>query len=364
MTTPTSLPMRTLATTPQEHLDDHDALHALYNLVGGRPVLSTVASGLPAFRVAGDRHYDTATGRDYVMTGAAAGNIEDNFDRADGAITGTTPVGGATYHTQGNAWSVLSNAARSGASTSALTVPQPTGSVTVEAVSSSVGGGVLLNNDRAGWANGYLLMQSAAGTWTMYRNGGSVSGATGVTTGTVASPMTLKLERTDNTIIWYVNGIEQGRVTDSAPINGLYGGLAANQEATLDNLVLTGTGSLAWTDVVPVYLQAILAGTLAVGTNVLPPGLRVPKPTTVRQILGRVGTAPTGAALTFNVERFNSAGASQGIVGTVTIADGATTGSTTGLSVACVAGDSLRVNVTAVGSTVAGSDLSVSVDGW
>jgi hypothetical protein len=68
-----------------------------------------------------------------------------------------------------------------------------------------------------------------------------------------------------------------------------------------------------------------------------------------------VDTAPTGSAITVAVRK-NSAGANDS---TITISAAANTGSQTGLSLSVADGDYLQIWPTAVGSTVAGTDLVV-----
>lgn len=105
-------------------------------------------------------------------------------------------------------------------------------------------------------------------------------------------------------------------------------------------------------------LQMLLAGPAVVGTNAMPPGLYVARATTFTQIVGQLGTAPTGSSL---VATLTQAGSTT-VLATLTFPAGsASISSTVNLS---VPGNSyLQLNVTSVGSTVAGSDLSVSLLG-
>lgn len=94
-----------------------------------------------------------------------------------------------------------------------------------------------------------------------------------------------------------------------------------------------------------------------IGSNVLPPGLRVSDDVTLTDILARCGTAPTGSGLTV-VVRANGTS-----VGSVTIAAGATTGSTTGLTADLSTGDILTFDITAIGSTLPGADIALTLLG-
>jgi hypothetical protein len=115
-----------------------------------------------------------------------------------------------------------------------------------------------------------------------------------------------------------------------------------------------GSGSVG-----PIYLEAIVkAGAAAVASNLMPPGFRVPTATTLRAVYVNVGTGPTGSGLTVVVKRSGTT------LATVTVAAGATSGSDTGLSTALAKGDLLTTDITAVGSTVAGSDVLVTIEAY
>lgn len=104
-------------------------------------------------------------------------------------------------------------------------------------------------------------------------------------------------------------------------------------------------------------LQAIIvAGDASVADDVLPPGVELTADTTLTLLKVRVGTAPTGSGLTVE---FNLDGSS---IGTVTVADGETEGETD-ISEAATAEQILTFDVTAVGSSTAGSDIAIRVRG-
>lgn len=141
-------------------------------------------------------------------------------------------------------------------------------------------------------------------------------------------------------------------------------------DGRLDLRLLSGAGAapgatLTWSGTRwvpgagPIYLEAIVkAGAAAVASNLMPPGFRVPADTTLRAVYVNVGTAPTGSALTVLVKRSGTT------VATVNVAASATSGSSTGLSLALAKGDLLTTDISAVGSTVAGSDVLVTVEAY
>lgn len=123
--------------------------------------------------------------------------------------------------------------------------------------------------------------------------------------------------------------------------------------------VLTWSGARWVPGAGPIYLEAIVkAGAAAVASNLMPPGFRVPAATTLRAVYVNVGTAPTGSALTVLVKRSGTT------VATVNVAASATSGSSTGLSLALAKGDLLTTDISAVGSTVTGSDVLVTVEAY
>lgn len=107
------------------------------------------------------------------------------------------------------------------------------------------------------------------------------------------------------------------------------------------------------------FYQDVLvkAGAVTVAAFI-PQGVRVPVYTLLRSVTAHVGTAPVGAAMIIQVKRAST------VLATVTIADGATSGSVAATATATIlaAGDLLTFNVTQVGSGTAGSDLSISLD--
>ena len=80
-----------------------------------------------------------------------------------------------------------------------------------------------------------------------------------------------------------------------------------------------------------------------------------PRAVTIQSMAAYVQTAPTGASLNLRVNKNGSS------IATPSIADGATSGSLTGLTETMNAGDYLTVDITQVGSTVAGANLSLVI---
>lgn len=133
----------------------------------------------------------------------------------------------------------------------------------------------------------------------------------------------------------------------------------ARVENSNGDLLSSITAAGVWSGPVAQFeLEAIaVTGEAAVATNVLPPGARVGHACTLTAIYARCGTAPTGAALTLRVNRNGTS------ITTVTIADGQTSGSTTGLSQALAAGDILTIDVVNIGSSTPGADVALQLIG-
>jgi hypothetical protein len=70
-------------------------------------------------------------------------------------------------------------------------------------------------------------------------------------------------------------------------------------------------------------------------------------------------TAPTGASLVLSIYNITQAA----VVGTVTISAAATSGNSTSYTTSAIAaGDVLRIDITSVGSTIAGADVTVILE--
>ena len=168
----------------------------------------------------------------------------------------------------------------------------------------------------------------------------------------------------------HVKGSAKGYFQDVAPANRPNGltALTADDNGRLwfdDN-----DGDLAYVYVHPswVGLNVMLArfsiqGTLAVGADVVP-RIIFPHGGTIIRVDASVITAPTGAALRVDLEK-NGANSIFDTNDYVEIAIAATEGNSTDMVAVhsvLAAGDYLTVDIDQVGSTIAGADLSVSIE--
>lgn len=356
----------------------------------------TVGSGLPAVtgRTAGDKHFDTAISRLYVLSNAIQPGISDSFENkvSNAALAGTqTEAGAKTWATSG-----------------AGVTTRPAVSDPVQVLNTSKGVftddgssfGFSLGNgdqdislsyecqtDSGGFYNGtlYLTLRTdsatqrfvgygleiSTGNIVVRKDGGQVATASGMPwtvfsaafSGGTYGTLRARFIAATKTLIVYYNGTEAYRYVDPGAVPaGAFFSVGSGSATTWDNFTAAAAAVDYWAPSEPIYLQAQLAsGNVAVGTHVLKPGLRVPSLSNLAEIVLRCETAPVGAPITVQVERFNN-GTSQGVIGTVSIPTGLTVGATTGLFAACAKGDILKFNVTSVGSTTAGADLTISLD--
>lgn len=101
-----------------------------------------------------------------------------------------------------------------------------------------------------------------------------------------------------------------------------------------------------------------ITGTPSV-TNDLSWNPTAPQAVTAVKLWAKCKTAPTGATLIIRVYNITQSA----VVGSVSIVASATTGNTTSFTTpAIAAGDVLRVDVTQIGSTVAGADISLVLE--
>lgn len=362
---------------------------------------ATVGSGLPGFggRILGDIHYDQSTGKTGILTGAPGGSVVEPFSYADGNLTGQTA-------SNGNLWEAGGNYIAGGSTPLTCTIASGRGvmgnassygnlivvgsfglggeiNVSVTDNPAAPGGAFYLaiggkktdfaklfvqiqSNDPGVFGQGLgrilVYYQNAAGATTTIADNGSNQAGFGLRTD-VDTKVSLRLSA-DGTVGVYYNDVLKisGTLTSAQMATlGTCATLQGNSQS-FDNLSTVAYGTQAWTFTEPIYLQAQLAlGNVATGTHVLKPGVRVPTDATLREMILRADTAPTGASITVQAERFNN-GVSQGVIATASIVAGATVGSVTGLSAACAKGDILRFNITSVGSTVTGADLTASLD--
>lgn len=116
---------------------------------------------------------------------------------------------------------------------------------------------------------------------------------------------------------------------------------------------------------VPTYVQTYrivtftIPGTLTVGSGVA--RLYFPRASTVINIIAGVGTAPTGSSATFDVNKNGTSLFSGTPKPTITAGTNSDTSSVPDTT-AIAAGDYLTVDVDAVGSTVAGSDATITIE--
>lgn len=138
------------------------------------------------------------------------------------------------------------------------------------------------------------------------------------------------------------------------------GDLHYNTDDRFHYVLGTMFGTRQWQPVLgkEVQLEGIIQGTASVGNNKIPPGLRVPHATTVREIAVEVGTAPVGGPLTVEVRRKSD----NGLLGTVSVADGGTSALLGAVDLPIPEHDRVIFNITAVGPTTAGADVAVALE--
>ncbi len=119
-----------------------------------------------------------------------------------------------------------------------------------------------------------------------------------------------------------------------------------------------------WKGLLIVMPRFSIQGTIVAGSSVLPP-IIFPHGGTIIRVDAVVGTAPTGSALRIDLEKNATANSVFGANDYVEIAIAALSGNSTdidGTHGVLAAGDYLTVDIDQVGSTVAGADLSVSIE--
>lgn len=132
----------------------------------------------------------------------------------------------------------------------------------------------------------------------------------------------------------------------STPTNGTY--LKGN-----------GTGTSAWTSLTINRAFGFYISGYPTVANDLSWTPVAPQAMTCVKTWAACKTAPTGADLILSIYNVTQAA----VVGTVTIAASATTGNSTSYTTSAItAGDVLRLDVTQIGSTVAGADISVVLE--
>lgn len=144
-------------------------------------------------------------------------------------------------------------------------------------------------------------------------------------------------------------------------------------DATLDQgrlWVDSDTGFLfywsgtAFVSATPAYFRCSIQGVLSTGTAVVPP-IHIPRAMTITKVSIRVATAPTGATLIVDLNKNGSNSIFTGVTRPTIAASGVTNSVTSFHATYSVLAvdDYLTVDIDQVGSTVAGADLSITIEG-
>lgn len=128
------------------------------------------------------------------------------------------------------------------------------------------------------------------------------------------------------------------------------------------NVLYVWDGS-AWQGLIREIVRVSIQGTLATGTTVVPRAV-LPRACKILKVTAYTGTAPTGAAILVDINKNGTASIYSGVT-RLTIAAAANAGNTTSFHAAnstLAADDTLTVDIDQVGSTVAGADMSISIE--
>lgn len=148
-----------------------------------------------------------------------------------------------------------------------------------------------------------------------------------------------------------------GSVNDEVTAVATKIGTGASTPALGQVLKGTGTGTSAWANANRA-VGFFIVGTASVA-NDLSWNPIVPEAFTAVKTWAYARTAPTGATLIVSIYNVTQAA----VVGTVSITAGNQTGNSTSYTTASIAqGDVLRCDVTQIGSTIAGADISVVLE--
>lgn len=128
-------------------------------------------------------------------------------------------------------------------------------------------------------------------------------------------------------------------------------------DTAITNSQLTDTRSLFQLGGGVGGIQFTLSGTITVADDQTPYWV-APKNGTFTVAYARIKTAPTGQALKIRVKKNGVAVTG---INTLDISAGAQNANATGLSISYVAGDYFSIDITQVGSTVAGANLTLAV---
>lgn len=221
---------------------------------------STQAAGLPTFagRAPGDLAFDTTAGRQYVLTGTPGSSFSDDFS---GSLSGYTNIN--------NGGGAGSMGIVSGRLTETNSGVRPT------ALFRSIGSGVphvvqadvIFNASLASLFNLAVTCKSGAATAQgdgyafRYTGSGGVYNLVRNTTvvatydagsSPAGTTKTLSIQATTAGVVTcFINGGQVLSYTDGSPLTGAYGGVDMNDSTAsqnfFDNLVLSSSGTLAWT---------------------------------------------------------------------------------------------------------------------
>jgi hypothetical protein len=122
---------------------------------------------------------------------------------------------------------------------------------------------------------------------------------------------------------------------------------------------------LAWRGAMHELLRVSIQGTIAVGTNIVPRFI-LPRAGTIQKVTAYCETAPTGASILVDIKKNGNAGQSifSGFT-RITIAAGTNANSQTSVHATygtLAADDTLTVDIDQVGSTIAGADVSLTIE--
>jgi hypothetical protein len=124
----------------------------------------------------------------------------------------------------------------------------------------------------------------------------------------------------------------------------------------------------AWVGLIREIARVSIQGTLAVGTNLVP-AIIFPRACTIQKVCARVGTAPTGASLILDINKYGTDEVADGSifdgVTRPTLAAGDYEDSVTSFHATysvLAADEYLTIDIDQIGSTVAGADLSITIE--
>jgi hypothetical protein len=119
----------------------------------------------------------------------------------------------------------------------------------------------------------------------------------------------------------------------------------------------------AWAGLSRELVRVSIQGTLAIATNVVP-RLVFPRACQIKKITAYSETAPTGASILVDINKSGTDSIFSGVT-RLTIAAGANAGNVTSFHAAnslLAAEDTLTIDLDQVGTTVAGADLSITIE--